>query len=309
MENASPKVCLDQSLRAAQNLTVYDLKNRDNCKLVYRLISNKYPSLLHVNIAEKLFKRSGKTSFKPVVLIPCKTEYCGSKIKVDNRPSFPLVYTTKGTYVAPLVHGQCAKCKTTWYSSYKITSDNGRIFTDLAGADDEGYLQITCQTVFEKKLLNDVSTNLWVSGTTFNSRAKVYNVNFRETDEKRLCEMTESTRTSEGEWHLNEQRIAGAWFVWIIISYYNKEQISFNISFLSKRVDIEHICELMWENICSRQINGYNTAARPPVALKAMLLLYEFSAAGWEKSRVFQILRNAYEGVTRSRGVVSSTRI
>lgn len=166
---------------------------------------------------------------------------------MDNRPSFPLVYTTKGTYVAPLVHGQCAKCKTTWYSSYKITSDNGRIFTDLAAADDEGYLQITCQTVFEKKLLNDVSTNLWVSGTTFNSRAKVYNVNFRETDEKRLCEMTESTRTSEGEWHLNEQRIAGAWFVWIIISYYNKEQISFNLSFLSKRVDIEHICELMWK--------------------------------------------------------------
>ena len=104
VESASPKVCLDQSLRAAHNITVYDLKNRENCKLVYRLISNKYPSLLQVNIAETLFKRSDKTAFKPVVLISCKTECCGSKIKVDNRPLFPLIYTTKGTYVAALFH-------------------------------------------------------------------------------------------------------------------------------------------------------------------------------------------------------------
>ena len=64
MESASPTVCLNQSLRGAHNITVYDLKNHENCKLVYRLISNKYPSLLHVNIAEALFKRSGKTAFK-----------------------------------------------------------------------------------------------------------------------------------------------------------------------------------------------------------------------------------------------------
>ena len=82
VEDASPKVCLDQSLRGAHNIMVYDLKNRENCKLVYRLISNKYPSLLHVNIAEALFKRSGKTASKPVVLVPCRTECCGSKIKV-----------------------------------------------------------------------------------------------------------------------------------------------------------------------------------------------------------------------------------
>ena len=268
VESTSPKVCLDQSLRGAHNITVYDLKNRENCKLVYRLISNKYPSLLHVNIAEALFKRSGKTAFKPIVLIPCRTECCGSKIKVDNRPSFPLVYTTKGTYVAALFHGQCAKCKTTWYPSYKITSDNRRIFTDLTGTDDEGYLQITCQTVFEKKLLNDVSTNLWVSGTTFNSRAKVYNVNFRETDEKRLCEMMEFTRTSEGEWHLNEQRIADAWFIWIIIKYYSQiqklEEISFKISFVSKRLDIEHICELMWKEICSRPNKWVQHSCKTP---------------------------------------------
>ena len=96
VESPSPRVCLDQSLRGTHNITVYDLKNRENCKLVCRLIGNKYPSLLHVNIAEAFFKRSGKTAFKPVVLIPCKTECCGSKIKVDNRPSFLWSILQKG---------------------------------------------------------------------------------------------------------------------------------------------------------------------------------------------------------------------
>ena len=93
--------------------------------------------------------------------------------------------------------------------------------------------------------------------------------------------MMEFTRTSEGEWHLNKQRIADAWFIWIIIRYYSQiqklEEISFKISFLSKRLDIEHICKLMWQEICSRQKNRYNTAGRPPVALKAISLLMAMS--------------------------------
>ena len=47
--------------------------------------------------------------------------------------------------------------------------------------------------------LDDVSTTLWVSGTTLDSKAKIYNVNFQETDKKRLCELMEFTRTSKGE--------------------------------------------------------------------------------------------------------------
>lgn len=169
VEESSPKVCLEQSFTATHNIRLYDLKNRENCKLVYKLITNKYPSLTHRNIAEALFKRSVKTAFKLVVLIPFQTECCGSKIKVDNRPSFPLVYTTKGSYVAALFHGQCVKCKTAWYPNYKITSDNRCVYIDPSEAGDKGYFQITSQTVFEKKLLNDISNNLWVSGTTFNS--------------------------------------------------------------------------------------------------------------------------------------------
>ena len=268
VEADSPKVCLEQSLKATNNVTLFDLKKREDCKLVYRLIRNKYPSLLHQNIAEALFKRSSKTAFKPVILIPSHTVCCGSKIKMDNRPSFPLVYTTKGTYVAALFHVECLQCKTKWYPSYKITGDSRRIFLDSAIVDDEGYLQITSQTVFEKKLLNDISNNLWVSGTTFNSRAKVYNLNFVDKDEKRLCELKEFARTSEGEWKLNEQRLSDAWFVWIIISYYSQikklEEISFNVSAVTNRLEIEHACQLMWEEICSRPNRWVQHSCKTP---------------------------------------------
>ena len=80
------------------------------------------------------------TPFKPVLLIPCKTEYCVFKTKVDNWPYFPLVCTAKGTYVAALFHGQCARYKTIWFPSYKIPNDSRHIFTDLACVDDEGYI-------------------------------------------------------------------------------------------------------------------------------------------------------------------------
>ena len=60
----------------------------------------------------------------------------------------------------------------------------------------------------------------------------------------------------EGEWKLNEQRITDAWFLWIIISYYNQikklEEISFKVSVVNNRFEIEHACQLMWEDICSR---------------------------------------------------------
>ena len=126
-----------QSLRVAHNITVYDLNNRENCKFVYRLISKIHLSLLPINTTVALFKTRGMTPFKPVLLIPCKTEYCVFKTKVDNWPYFPLVCTAKGAYVAALFHGQCAKCKTIWYPSYNIANNHDRrIFTDLSGVDD-----------------------------------------------------------------------------------------------------------------------------------------------------------------------------
>ena len=44
------------------------------------------------------------------------------------------------------------------------------------------YFQVTSKMVFETQLLQDISSNVWVSGATFQSRAKVYNLNFEAKD-------------------------------------------------------------------------------------------------------------------------------
>ena len=90
------------------------------------------------------------TPFKPVLLIPCKSEYCVFKIKVDNLLYFPLVCTAKGTYVAALFHGQCVKCKTIRYPSYKVTNDYRHIFKDLGVVDDVGTYKLHAKQYFKR---------------------------------------------------------------------------------------------------------------------------------------------------------------
>ena len=63
----------------------------------------------------------------------------------------------------------------------------------------------------------DISNDIWVSGATFQSRAKVYNLNFKIKDRKRLSELQEFARTNDEEWELNEQQVNDAWFLWIVV--------------------------------------------------------------------------------------------
>ena len=114
---------------------------------------------------------------------------------MGNRPSFPLVYTMNGTYVGALFHGQCDKCNTKYFPNYKIQSAGQRIFIDVQ-QEGSGYHQRLCL----KHLLKDISNNIWVTGATFQSRAKVYNLNFKEKDTLRLPQLQEFARTSDGEW-------------------------------------------------------------------------------------------------------------
>ena len=68
-------------------------------------------------------------------------------------------------------------------------------------------MQVTSQTIFEKTLLLDVTNNIAVSGTSFETRAEVYNCNFGSTDQERLSHLTHFARDHMSQWHLNEQRI------------------------------------------------------------------------------------------------------
>ena len=75
------------------------------------------------------------------------------------------------------------------------------------------FFQVSSKTVFEKDLLKDISNNIWVTGAIFQSRAKVYNLNFKEKDEVRLAELNEFCRTKNEDWELNKHRVNEAWFL------------------------------------------------------------------------------------------------
>ena len=121
INTATPSVCLGSSGRKdGKHLRLTD---KANCRTVVKVLQAKYRSLLQRDLNSRLFKRSGKTAFKPVVSLPTKTQCCGKNIKMDNRPSFPLVYTMRGTYVGAMFHGQCEKCKVKYYPSYKMSKE------------------------------------------------------------------------------------------------------------------------------------------------------------------------------------------
>ena len=119
------------------------------------------------------------------------------------------------------------------------------------------YFQITSRTVFEKQLLQDISNNIWVNGATFQSRAKVYNVNFAEQNSKRFADVKEFARTKDGEWLLNEDRVKDAWFMWIVVNYYHEKgelertHLDVNYDERSKHLNTEELCEMVWKDICS----------------------------------------------------------
>ena len=235
---------------------------------MFKLVQTKYPSLLQQDLYSRLFKKSGKSALKPIVLLPTKTHCYGKNIKMDNRPSFPLVYTMQGTYVGALFHGQCETCKVKYFPNYKITSSDCRIYNDVP--DVNAYFQVSSRTVVETQLLKDITSNVWVCGATFQSRAKVYNLNFKEKDSLRLSELQEFARRNDEEWQLNEQRVNDAWFLWTVVKYYKSKgkladtDIKCEYSVNGKHFNTEQLCKAMWDDICVSKNKWVTHACKTP---------------------------------------------
>ncbi len=52
---------------------------------------------------------SERTAMKRFILLPHTKQCCGEAIIIRNRPSFPIVYTTDGTFIGALFTGECRK--------------------------------------------------------------------------------------------------------------------------------------------------------------------------------------------------------
>ena len=130
-----------------------------------------------------------------------------------------------------------------------------KVFYDPGGAKD---FQITSQTVFEVALL-DITNNISVSATSFESRATVYNENFQKIDQERLTHLAEFGRSGsdkEHPWKLTEKCIEDAWFVYILVDFYKSRGVLSSTNFasdktVSQKLDVDAMCEMAWEKITS----------------------------------------------------------
>lgn len=106
------------------------------CKQVAGVIqlTNYYASVCHTTelFYQPLLSNPDISSpLKPIILTPPIFECCGTHLSLRNRPSFPLVYTLSGTYVAAAYHGQCHLCGTTYHNSYYEKKDDNNITKQL----------------------------------------------------------------------------------------------------------------------------------------------------------------------------------
>ena len=122
---------------------------------------------------------------KPLILIPPVSTCCNSKITLRNRPSFPIVYTLSGTYIAVSYHGHCKTCSTIYHPTYYEVQKEHYLY-DL---NDQKYVQISSQTAFEVSYLDSTTNQLSICSSTFESIAELYTINHRLSDNLRLSKL------------------------------------------------------------------------------------------------------------------------
>ena len=133
----SPKLCKDVGM---YNTT-------EGGSLINSLISQRSPLYLNP---------SKNSTLKPLVLTPLRKECCGSSLIVRNRPCFPVVYTTNGTFLAANFHGKCQHCSMTYYCNrYESTTEQLEYFEPIESVT---YFQTSTQTAFGVKYLEHVTT-------------------------------------------------------------------------------------------------------------------------------------------------------
>ena len=170
-----------------------------------------------------------------------------------NRPSFPIVYTTQGTIVAASYAGVCSECKAIiHHSSWMNQTEDERkeFFFDPSHSQ---YIQCTSQSVFERKLLDEITHQIVHAGATFESQAIVYNAVNGESDEVRLATYVDCFRRVRNlhslSWKLNETRLEDGWFLYQLVCYHLETGCLSTQDLCTETVkgtrrDIEGLCEV-----------------------------------------------------------------
>ena len=63
-----------------------------------------------------------------IILVPAIEKCCGTRLQIDPRFSSPMVYTSNGTLVGAMFHGQCKACKRRYYYSFsEVFNGDGEV--------------------------------------------------------------------------------------------------------------------------------------------------------------------------------------
>ena len=253
----SPDIDLCRSEQTGSTKSRKFNKSAIDCKQVASILSQSFPGTLRHSdeVFESILSTyPERTALKHIVLVPPIKDCCGEPIIIRSRPSFPLVYTSQGTYVAAVFHGECRKgCSTKFHYSYYKRGDTIHYHIPQG----EKYFQLSSQTIFEIALLDDFTHNISISGASFESRAEVYNENFRDSDYSRLKHLSDYGRSmsdAEHPWKLTEQRVEDGWFLYMLVCYYRDINQLDDVNFAtssqpSQRKDLDLLCGRAWEVI------------------------------------------------------------
>ena len=258
-ESPSPKITLHEHDETQHSKIVQFDKSSISCKEVVHLLITKYSDMFNFsedNLTCILDSYVDKNALKHIILLPQEKSCCGNSIIIRNRPSFPLVYTTKGTYIAALFSGECRKCTKKFNYSYYHVGDQLHYYDH----NQLSFFQLSSQTIFEIALIHDITNNISVSACSFQSRAEVHNENFRMVDCERLSNFNDYGRNLTDiyhPWKLTEKRVEDAWFLYQLVSFYTGSNELELINFYtevdaSQRKDLEQLCNLAYDKIINQ---------------------------------------------------------
>lgn len=162
------------------------------------------------------------------------------------------MFTSNGTFIAALFNGECCKCPKKFHYSYHKC-------IHYCNISAKNFFQLSSQTIFEISLIHDMTNNISVSACSFQSRAEVYNENFRDADSERLKHMKDYGRSNsdtDHPWKLTEKRVEDAWFLYHLVSFFAERNELDKTNFYmytdpahSQRKDVDALCNMAREKI------------------------------------------------------------
>ena len=170
-----------------------------------------------------------------------KCDHCHTGTLVFTRPDrqsrIAVVYTLAGPRCAKVYIKYCSQCQATVYNCYTEFSENGTTIRKYIDQKESSlYVNVTQETFFERKLLEELTEDVFTCDTRFVTWTEKYN---------RLHSKSETNLKERVL--LNRKRVFDAW---IIFSITQRIPVRFPVTrTLDGNIDIEEVCRFLYPSL------------------------------------------------------------